>query len=33
LIDQVLKNHDDEAKLEAISNQVHVLMSHRPLFV
>jgi glycine hydroxymethyltransferase len=33
LIDQVLKNHDDEAKLEAISKQVHVLMSHRPLFV
>jgi glycine hydroxymethyltransferase len=33
LIDQVLKNHDDEAKLEAISKQVHALMSHRPLFV
>ena len=33
LIDQVLKNRDDEAKLEAISKQVHALMSHRPLFV
>ena len=33
LIDQVLNNHDDEAKLEAISKQVHALMSHRPLFV
>ncbi len=33
LIDQVLKNHDDEAKLEAISKQVHALMSYRPLFV
>ncbi len=33
LIDQVLKNHDDEAKLEVISKQVHALMSHRPLFV
>jgi glycine hydroxymethyltransferase len=33
LIDQVLNNHDDEAKLEVISKQVHALMSHRPLFV
>ena len=33
LIDQVLNNHDNEAKLEAISKQVHALMSHRPLFV
>ena len=33
LIDQVLNNNDDEAKLEAISKQVHALMSHRPLFV
>jgi glycine hydroxymethyltransferase len=33
LIDQVLNNHDDEGKLEAISKQVHALMSHRPLFV
>ena len=33
LIDQVLSNHDDDAKLEAISKQVHTLMSHRPLFV
>ena len=33
LIDQVLNNHDDDAKLEAISKQVHELMSHRPLFV
>ena len=33
LIDQVLNNHDDDTKLEAISKQVHKLMSHRPLFV
>ena len=33
LIDQVLNNHEDEAKLEAISEQVNTLMSHRPLFV
>ena len=32
LIDQVLNNHEDEAKLEAISEQVNTLMSHRPLF-
>mgnify|MGYP000188435920 CR=1 FL=1 len=33
LIDQVLNNHEDEAKLEAISEEVNALMSHRPLFV
>jgi glycine hydroxymethyltransferase len=33
LIDQVLNNHEDEAKLKAISAQVNALMSHRPLFV
>lgn len=33
LIDQVLNNHEDEAKLKAISVQVNALMSHRPLFV
>jgi len=32
LIDQVLNNHEDEAKLKAISEQVNALMSHRPLF-
>jgi glycine hydroxymethyltransferase len=32
LIDQVLNNHEDETKLEAISEQVNTLMSHRPLF-
>ena len=32
-IDQVLNNHEDEAKLEAISEQVNAMMSHRPLFV
>ena len=32
-IDQVLNNHEDEAKLEAISEEVNALMSHRPLFV
>ena len=33
LIDQVLNNHESEAKLEAISKEVNTLMSHRPLFV
>ena len=33
LIDQVLNNHEDEAILEAISEEVNALMSHRPLFV
>jgi len=33
LIDQVLNNHENEAKLEAISKEVNSLMSHRPLFV
>ena len=33
LIDQVLNNHEDDAKLKAISAQVNELMSHRPLFV
>jgi len=32
LIDEVLKNHEDEAKLEAISEKVNAMMSHRPLF-
>ena len=32
-IDQALNNHEDEAKLEAISEQVNAMMSHRPLFV
>ena len=32
-IDQVLNNHEDEAKLEAISEAVNTMMSHRPLFV
>ena len=31
-IDEVLNNHEDEAKLEAISEEVNALMSHRPLF-
>ena len=31
LIDDVITNHDDEAKLEAIAQKVNVLMSHRPL--
>ena len=31
-IDQALNNHEDEAKLEAISEQVNAMMSHRPLF-
>jgi len=32
LIDEVLNNHEDEAKLEAISEKVNAMMSHRPLF-
>jgi len=31
-IDEALNNHEDEAKLEAISEQVNAMMSHRPLF-
>ena len=31
LIDDVIINHDDEAKLEAIAQKVNALMSHRPL--
>jgi len=31
LIDDVISNHDDEAKLEAIAQKVNALMSHRPL--
>mgnify|MGYP000211902046 FL=1 len=30
-IDDVINNHDDEAKLEAIAQKVNALMSHRPL--
>lgn len=32
LIDQVIQNHEDEEKLEAIADQVGQMMSHRPLF-
>ena len=31
LIDDVITNHHDEAKLEAIAQKVNALMSHRPL--
>jgi glycine hydroxymethyltransferase len=31
LIDDVIINHDDESKLEAIAQKVNALMSHRPL--
>ena len=31
LIDDVITNHDDEAKLEAIAQKVNALMSYRPL--
>ena len=31
LIDDVINNHEDEAKLEAIAQKVNALMSHRPL--
>lgn len=32
LIDEVICNFEDEARLEAISEKVHGMMSHRPLF-
>ncbi|MDB4094069.1 serine hydroxymethyltransferase [Flavobacteriaceae bacterium] len=32
LIDEVLNNHENDAKLEAISEKVNAMMSHRPLF-
>ena len=32
LIDEVLNNHEDDSKLEAISEKVNAMMSHRPLF-
>ena len=32
LIDEVLNNHEDDAKLEAISEKVNAMMSNRPLF-
>tara|TARA_R110002012_G_scaffold206357_4_gene376266 strand:- start:20751 stop:22022 length:1272 start_codon:yes stop_codon:yes gene_type:complete len=33
LIDDVIMNYEDEAKLEAISEKVNAMMSHLPLFV
>ena len=33
LIDEVVTNIDDEAKLKEIGKQVHTLMQNRPLFV
>lgn len=32
LIDDVIMNFEDDAKLEAIAGEVHTMMSHRPLF-
>ena len=32
LIDEVLNNHEDDSKLEEISEKVNAMMSHRPLF-
>ncbi|MFD2552172.1 serine hydroxymethyltransferase [Bizionia sediminis] len=32
LIDAVIMNHEDDAKLEAISKEVNAMMSHLPLF-
>jgi glycine hydroxymethyltransferase len=32
LIDEVIKNHENESVLEAIAEKVNALMSHRPLF-
>jgi glycine hydroxymethyltransferase len=31
LIDDVINNHGDDTKLEAIAQKVNALMSHRPL--
>ncbi|OBX22821.1 MULTISPECIES: serine hydroxymethyltransferase [Bizionia] len=33
LVDEVIMNYEDEAKLEAISDKVNAMMSHLPLFV
>lgn len=32
LIDAVIENHSDEAKLESIAEEVNEMMGHRPLF-
>ena len=32
LIDQSIQNHTDESKLKSIGQEVHELMTHRPLF-
>ena len=32
LIDEVITNFEDDARLEAIAGEVHTMMSHRPLF-
>jgi len=32
-IDRVIQNHDDEAELQAVAQEVHSLMKGRPLFV
>ena len=33
LIDEVIKNYENESVLEAVAEKVNALMSHRPLFV
>ncbi len=32
LIDEVIQNHGDEAKVSAVTEKVHTMMKHRPLF-
>ncbi|MEO1548079.1 MAG: serine hydroxymethyltransferase [Bacteroidota bacterium] len=32
LIDEVIQNHGDEAKVSAVTEKVHAMMKHRPLF-
>ena len=32
LIDRTIQNHTDESVLKSIGQEVHELMSHRPLF-
>jgi glycine/serine hydroxymethyltransferase len=33
LIDRAIQNHTDENALKSIGQEVHELMSHRPLFI
>mgnify|MGYP000412751528 CR=1 FL=1 len=32
LVDEVIKNHDNDVVLETVAKRVYEMMSHRPLF-